>query len=333
VVNYVDKRVLFGVAVVALLVVGYVGYMALNQQEPDNGEEPNGDGTPILATIAGKILDDSGNPMQGVTVKIGSFTTTTDASGAFSVEVSEGDYVVEVSKTNYSKGVKTISVTESTEYEADFTLKLISTGGGEGKVLRVITRHGADIMLVAEDMFLDSDYAKEHEIVNIEWLPIADSLWIETISRSGDVDVAWGGGPDLFDIILDSGLLAPLEGEGVEAILAGIPEDIGGSETRRIVDGEVYWAGAAISSFGFTINTQLLDFYDLPEPALVDLEIFDVTGRSVRKIIDHRPTQPGRHSFAWNGRNDRGQLVAPGIYFLELSAGSDRRIQRMVLLR
>jgi ABC-type Fe3+ transport system substrate-binding protein len=122
-------------------------------------------------------------------------------------------------------------------------------------------------MLVAENLFLESDFAVENNIENIEFLPIADSLWIETISRSGDIDVAWGGGPDLFDIILDAGQLAPLEGENIETLLAGIPEDIGGSETRRVVGDDVYWAGAAISSFGFTINTELLEYYDLPEPA------------------------------------------------------------------
>ena len=269
-VNSVDKRILIGIAVVAVLGVGYIGYMAMRPAEPDvpdNGDEPNGGVTPITATIAGTILDDAGDPLEGVTVKIGDVTTATDAGGGFSVEVSDGDYVVEVSKTSYSKGVKTISVTESTEYEADFTLKLISTGTGDGKVLRIITRHGADIMKVSEDMFKESDYAKEHNIEDINWLPIGDPLWIETISRSGDVDVAWGGGPDLFDIILDAGLLAPLEGENIDAILADTPEEIGGSETRRYVGDDVYWAGAAISSFGFTINTQLIDYYGIPEPA------------------------------------------------------------------
>ncbi len=282
-----DRRILIGIVVVAIIGLGYFGYRAMNPtqpEEPGNGEEPPGtngeeppgtngeeppgtNGEPITATVSGTVTDDSGEPIEGVLVQIGDVSTATDENGEYSLEVLNGTYYVEASKYGYSQGIKSVTVTEETEYEADFSLRALSTGPGEGKTIRVVTRHGADIMLVAEDLFLKSDYAIENNIVNIEWLPIADSLWIETIARSGDIDVAWGGGPDLFDIILDADLLAPLEGEDIDAILAGIPEDIGGSETRRVVGGDVYWAGAAISSFGFTINTQLLDYYDLPEPA------------------------------------------------------------------
>jgi len=296
-VRSVDKRVLIGIAVVAILGLGLIGYRALNPattDEPDNGgdtpdsggDTPDSGETPdtggetpdtggetpepdetITGTISGTILDDSGAPISGVLVQVGDVSDTTDSNGAYSLTVSDGTYYVEAAKNGYSQGIKSVSVTESIEYEADFTLRVLSTGTGDGKTIRVITRHGADIMLVAEDLFLESDFAIENNIVNIEWLPIADALWLETISRSADVDVAWGGGPDLFDIILDADLLAPLEGVNIDSILSDIPMDIGGSETRRVVDGDVYWAGAAISSFGFTINTELLDFYDLPEPS------------------------------------------------------------------
>jgi len=258
-VKSVDKRVLIGIAVVAILGLGLIGYRAIYPAEPDvpdnGGETPdNGGETPdsggetpdsggetpdtggetpepdetITGTITGTILDDTGAPVEGVLVQAGDVSTTTGSNGAYSLEVDEGDYYVEASKDGYSQGIKSVKVSEETTYEADFTLRVLSTGTGDGKTISVITRHGADIMLVAEDLFLESDFAVENNIVNIKWLPIADALWIETIKRSDDVDVAWGGGPDLFDIILDAGLLAPLEGENIDSILAGILEDIGG---------------------------------------------------------------------------------------------------------
>jgi hypothetical protein len=73
--------------------------------------------------------------------------------------------------------------------------------------------------------------------------------------------------------------------------------------------------------------------YDLPEASHVDLEIYDVSGRMVRRFIDHHPTEPGRHTATWNGRNEKGQHVGPGIYFCRLEAGSGTQIQRIVLLR
>lgn len=273
-----DRRLLAVAALIAIIGIGLVGYNALKPgspeapeepevpEEPGEPQQPEPPPTPQEAVVSGIVLSEEGEPLPGVTVAVGSTQVETDAEGRFNVTVEPGSYVVQVSKPNYSQGIKTITVEAGDRVEAEFTLRLIETTGGEGKTIRVITRHGADIMLVAENLFLKSEFAKENNIVDLEWLPIADSLWVETIRRSGDVDVAWGGGPDLFDIILGEGLLAPLEGGGIEEVLDAIPDEIGGSETKRILDGKVYWVGAAISSFGFTINTELLDYYGLPEP-------------------------------------------------------------------
>ncbi len=266
-----DNRVIVG-AVIVLIVLG-AGFVLMNQQQPpvDDGDGGNGgpgpNGGPTKATVRGAVKDASGSLIQGATVKIGALTATTDAQGAYSFELDKGDYVVEVTKQGYSQGVKTVSVTEYKEYVADFSIRVISSGGGEGKTLRIITRHGADILFDAESAFLETDFAKEHNIVNIEWLPVGEELWTQTIQRSGDVDAAWGGGPTLFDTVMSAGLLAPLDDPGVLAIFDDIPYDLSGALTRRIVGDEVYWSGAAISSFGFTINMQYLSNYGLPEPA------------------------------------------------------------------
>ena len=266
----VDNRVIIG-AVIVLIGLGAVGFILMNQPPPPVDDGGNGgpgpDGTPTKATLTGTVLDSSGNPLQGVNVKIGAVTVTTDAQGKYSVELEKGDYVLEATKQGYSQGVKTLSVTEYKDYRADFSLRVISSGGTGGKTLRMITRHGADIFMVAEDAFIASDYAKEHNIVNIEWLPVGATLWTETISRSGDIDVAWGGGPVLFDTLMSAGLLAPLDDPGITAIFDDIPIELSGAITRRVVDGSVYWSGAAMSSFGFTVNTDYLASVGLPEPS------------------------------------------------------------------
>ena len=264
-----DNRVIIG-AVIVLVALGVVGFVLMNQQPPpvDDGNGGNGgNGTPTKATVGGVVRDTSGSPIQGATVKIGDLQVTTDAQGAYSFELDKGDYVIEASKQGYSQSVKTLSVTEFKEYVTDFSIRVISTNGGQGKTLRMITRHGADILLAAENAFLETQFAKDHNIVNIEWLPVGATLWTETIARSGNIDVAWGGGPVLFDTVMGAGYLAPLDAPGILAIFEDIPLDLSGAVTRRVVDGQVYWSGAAISSFGFTINTAYLGRTGLPEPS------------------------------------------------------------------
>lgn len=73
--------------------------------------------------------------------------------------------------------------------------------------------------------------------------------------------------------------------------------------------------------------------YDLPEPAQVDLTIYDVRGRVVQRLVRDRLEMPGRHTVHWDGRNEKGRSVASGVYFYQLSAGPYSRIERMVLLR
>ncbi len=288
-----DKKVLYGVFLIAILGIGAV-YIWTRPQPPgpengDNGEPPgppnggeeppgptnggtdnettNGGEPPTAsASISGIVTDDDGDPLEGVLIKAGSQTATTGADGSYELEMDLGDYVIEVSKTDYSKSVKSISVTETTVYSADFTLKYSPSTGGEGKTLKILTRHGADILAGARASFLASDYAKDHDITTIRWIPIGPTLWVDTIRNSGDIDLGWGGGPVLFDTVNDAGFLEPLTSEGILAAIAEIPYEIGGVPTRRIIDDKVYWSGSAVASFGFTVNTQVLSSFGLPEP-------------------------------------------------------------------
>ncbi|RLE82258.1 MAG: ABC transporter substrate-binding protein [Thermoprotei archaeon] len=142
----------------------------------------------------------------------------------------------------------------------------------KGVVLRVITRHGYDILDKTKELFLKSKIAKEYNIVDIVWLPIDPGQWIEIIKSSGqkpgkEIDVAWGGGPTLFDYLAYEGLLKPMNSTLIKEVLKEIPGEINGAPLiRRNEKGEIIWIAAAISSFGFTINTKVISELKIPEP-------------------------------------------------------------------
>ncbi len=138
--------------------------------------------------------------------------------------------------------------------------------GGEGIVLKVITRHPSTIWVLTKNKFLKSDIAKEYNIVDIRFLGPNPVLWMDTIEGQGDIDVAWGGGPTIFDLLLNEGYLAPLEEPETLEVVEEIRDDIGGSPLKRIVDGKVYWVAAAISSFGFIVNSHVIQQYGLEPP-------------------------------------------------------------------
>jgi len=51
----------------------------------------------------------------------------------------------------------------------------------------------------------------------------------------------------------------------------------------------------------------------------VNLGIFEPTGRQVRTLSDTE-TAAGPHTVTWDGRDDRGRRVEPGVYYYRVSA-------------
>ena len=66
--------------------------------------------------------------------------------------------------------------------------------------------------------------------------------------------------------------------------------------------------------------------------APVRLEIFDVTGRPVRRVHDG-PLPAGRQSLTWDGRDDRGQTVSSGLYWAIMTTREFRGTQKLIVVR
>ncbi|NQV15371.1 T9SS type A sorting domain-containing protein, partial [bacterium] len=72
--------------------------------------------------------------------------------------------------------------------------------------------------------------------------------------------------------------------------------------------------------------------YELPEHSEVTLNIYDITGRNIKTLV--QKSQPAGHYQAhWNGFDKSGRQVASGMYFARLQAGDNMRTIKMVYLR
>jgi C1A family cysteine protease len=72
--------------------------------------------------------------------------------------------------------------------------------------------------------------------------------------------------------------------------------------------------------------------YSLPGRRHVRLTIHDVQGRTVRTLVD-RFRESGTYSAVWEGRDDAGTEVSPGIYFVRLENGRRALHQRLILIK
>jgi hypothetical protein len=72
--------------------------------------------------------------------------------------------------------------------------------------------------------------------------------------------------------------------------------------------------------------------YAVPEECRVRIAVYDLRGRLVRVIVDDvRPR--GEHGAVWDGKNDTGQRVGSGVYFMRMEAASFRKTRKIVLLK
>jgi len=79
-------------------------------------------------------------------------------------------------------------------------------------------------------------------------------------------------------------------------------------------------------------NPETAISYQLAAASDVEQAIFDLTGRRVRTLVRGQQNA-GAHTVSWDGRDERGQAVASGVYFYRLVADGHVQVRRMVLLR
>jgi len=82
----------------------------------------------------------------------------------------------------------------------------------------------------------------------------------------------------------------------------------------------------------FTTTTTIE--YAIAERSNVSLSIYDAAGRRVRSLVEAvQDPRAGGYSISWDGKNDRGETVASGVYVYRLNAGKAIVSKKLMLLR
>ena len=69
-----------------------------------------------------------------------------------------------------------------------------------------------------------------------------------------------------------------------------------------------------------------------PEPGRTELAIYGVTGRRVRSLLEE-DLPAGTHRAAWDGRDDAGDQVPAGVYFLMMTNAGEILTRKTVIMR
>lgn len=107
------------------------------------------------------------------------------------------------------------------------------------------------------------------------------------------------------------------------------------SQARTVVEERDYVLPSRLTLYQnypnpFNSATQI--DYDLPVDAKVGLAIYDLLGQKIRTLAVG-PQLAGHHSIAWDGTDDAGQPVGPGVYLYWLEAGKLMEAKKLVLVK
>jgi len=70
----------------------------------------------------------------------------------------------------------------------------------------------------------------------------------------------------------------------------------------------------------------------LPHNGHTTLNIYDVTGRLVAKVVDQYLTE-GNYVRTWNGTDSSGRRLASGVYLYRIESGGFANTGKMVMLK
>jgi hypothetical protein len=105
------------------------------------------------------------------------------------------------------------------------------------------------------------------------------------------------------------------------------PDDVTGTD-----EGALPRATALAQNFPNPFNPSTAILFDLAGPGRVTIEVFDVSGRLVARLLDGR-REAGRHRVEWRGEDARGSAAPSGVYFCRMRAGSYEATRKIVLMR
>lgn len=91
-------------------------------------------------------------------------------------------------------------------------------------------------------------------------------------------------------------------------------------------------ARATLGNFPNPFNPVTIIRFSVSKTGMVDLAIYDASGRLVRKLANRIYTM-GQHEALWNGKDDRGLTVSSGIYFARLQHPGGTITRKLVLIR
>ena len=122
----------------------------------------------------------------------------------------------------------------------------------------------------------------------------------------------------------------PSDNKDVEVIIARFEYD-----TRTSVNepnGTSIRSYSLLQNYPNPFNPATTIRFEVPKPSHVTIKIYDVFGREVRTLVDHKFTA-GMFTEIWDGKNNEHSPVASGMYLTRMQANEFVIVRKLLLVR
>ncbi|MDE0043708.1 MAG: cohesin domain-containing protein, partial [Candidatus Poribacteria bacterium] len=210
-----------------------------------------------------------------------------------------------------------------------------------------------EIHITVEERLLPGDVNRDGVVNILDLIRVAQQLG-QRVSPDSPVDVNGDGVVNIFDLTL---VAQGIVGAAAPAIATGRVDaatvETWIAEARLADDGSIAFRQgianlenllallivpqetALHANYPNPFNPETWIPYQLAAPAGVALMIYDTNGATVRRLeVGHQAAGMYRsrsRAVYWDGRNQRGEFVASGVYFYTLTAGEFAATRKMLI--
>ena len=210
----------------------------------------------------------------------------------------------------------------------------------------VVARDGGMLSLDApsDTVFVDSNYAVMATVVNMSNVCLTFNV-VATIDEYGDTVQVSGLAPDSSIQVTFKDWLVPSADSATYTMTVCTRVVNDADSTNDCAQKSIFaYNPVGMEEQGSRLNVEGLTFqllqnepnpfggrtvigYSLPAAGAVALEVYDITGRLIKTLVDGHH-EPGLYQVRWDTKNQ-----ASGIYFCRLNVGGFTDTKKMVLLR
>ena len=271
--------------------------------------------------ISGTVTDfDTSTPIEGATITLGSFSTTTNDEGAYYLQLEVGTYTLTCELEGYESytqenveifedetTVVDIQIQNLYNPPQDLTYLVIGSSnvllsyqppvGGFGLTSYNIYRNEAFLANTTNTFYTDIGVPPG------TYTYYVTALYFETYESIPSNEV-------IVEIVVNAnGILTPIRTE----LIGNNPNPFKPSGAGR--------------SPGTTIN------FSLKEADYVTLEIYNIKGEKVRDLINDK-LEASFHTAVWDGKDNSGKELSSGVYFYKMKAGGRyTSTKKMILMK